>query len=303
MWLVCIRHRKNFRRDSQQYSTKIKKGNYMNYNKAGVIKKQKNLVSKGRKYTETAKVSIFKLLLVSIVAVAAIGLGAGFGMMNGILDDAPNIDDINVVPEGFQTSVYNPKGELVTTLSTINSNREYVYYKDMPEDLVNAFIACEDKRFWSHNGIDLYGIGRAFVEGVKAKSFSQGASTITQQLIKNEVFNVGLDEDTFMESLERKIQEWYLAIELEKRLSKEQIMEYYLNSIYLGEGCHGVQTASKTYFGKDMSDLTISECAVIAAITQNPSKYDPIINPEKNVTRRQSTLDTMLEEELITQAE
>lgn len=275
----------------------------MNYNKKETIKKQKHLVSKGQKITETFKVSLFKLFLVCIVACVALGIGAGFGMLNGVLDNAPDIDSINVVPKGFQTSVYNQDGKLITTLSTINSNREYVYYKDIPVNLINAYIAIEDERFMQHNGIDVKGIARAFYEGVKSRHFSQGASTITQQLIKNEVFNVGMDEDTFIESLERKIQEWYLAIELEKRLSKEEIMEYYLNSIYLGEGCHGVQTASQTYFGKDMDELTISECAVIAAITQNPSKYDPIAKPEKNAERRQRVLDKMLELEFISQAE
>ncbi len=276
----------------------------MNYNKNEAIKKQKHLVSKASKNAQKVKVSLFKAFLVCIVAFFAIGAGAGFGMMNGILDNAPSIDDINVVPEGFQTSIYNQDGELITTLSRINSNREYAYYDDIPEDLVNAYIAIEDERFRKHNGIDVQGILRAAVEGVRnGFHFNQGASTITQQLIKNEVFNVGLDEDTFMESLERKIQEQYLAIELEKRLSKDEILEYYLNSIYLGQGCHGVQTASQTYFGKEMSELTISECAVIAAITQNPSKYDPIIHPEFNAQRRQRVLENMLDQEFITEAE
>ncbi len=276
----------------------------MNYNKNEAIKKQKHLVSKASKNAQKVKVSIFKAFLVCIVAFVAVCAGAGFGMMNGILDNAPSIDDINVVPEGFQTCIYNQDGELITTLSRINSNREYAHYKDIPEDLVNAYIAIEDERFRQHNGIDVRGILRAAVEGIRnGFHFNQGASTITQQLIKNEVFNVGMDEDTFMESLERKIQEQYLAVELEKKLSKDEILEYYLNSIYLGQGCHGVQTASQTYFGKEMSDLTISECAVIAAITQNPSKYDPIIYPEYNAQRRQSVLDKMLELDFITEAE
>lgn len=276
----------------------------MNYSKNEAIKKQKHLVSKSSKNTQKAKVSFFKVFLVCIVSILAIGVGAGFGMMNGILDNAPNIDDINVIPEGFQTCIYNQDGELITTLSTINSNREYAYYKDIPENLVNAYIAIEDQRFRQHNGVDIQGILRAAVEGIKnGFHFDQGASTITQQLIKNEVFNVGMDEDTFMESLERKIQEQYLAIELEKRLSKNEILEYYLNSIYLGQGCHGVQTASKTYFGKDMSELTISECAVIAAITQNPSKYDPIAHPEYNAERRQRVLNNMRDQGFITEAE
>lgn len=276
----------------------------MNFSKSEAIKKQKHLVSKASKNKEKLKVSIFKTFLVCIIAFGAMCAGAGFGMFNGILDNAPDIDDINVVPEGFQTCIYNQDGELIQTLSTINSNREYAHYNEIPEDLVNAYIAIEDKRFRSHNGIDIRGIFRAFYEGMKnGGHFSQGASTITQQLIKNEVFNVGLDEDTFMESLERKIQEQYLAIELEKRLSKNEILEYYLNSIYLGQGCHGVQTASQTYFGKEMSELNISECAVIAAITQNPYKNDPIIFPENNAQRRQSVLDEMLELEFITEAE
>lgn len=276
----------------------------MNFSKSEAIKKQKHLVSKASKNAEKAKVSLFKAFLVCIIAFGAICAGAGFGMFNGILDNAPDINDINVVPEGFQTCIYNQDGKLIRTLSTTDSNREYAHYNEIPENLVNAYIAIEDQRFRSHNGIDIRGIFRAFYEGVKnGGHFNQGASTITQQLIKNEVFNVGLDETTFMESLERKIQEQYLAIELEKRLSKDEILEYYLNSIYLGQGCNGVQTAAETYFGKEMSELTISECAVIAAITQSPYKNDPIIHPEFNAERRQKVLDNMLEQELITEAE
>ncbi|MDD6332543.1 MAG: transglycosylase domain-containing protein, partial [Clostridium sp.] len=139
----------------------------MNYSKNEAIKKQKHLVSKSSKNTQKVKVSFFKVFLVCIVSILAIGVGAGFGMMNGILDNAPNIDDINVIPEGFQTCIYNQDGELITTLSTINSNREYAYYKDIPEDLVNAYIAIEDQRFRQHNGVDIQGILRAAVEGIK----------------------------------------------------------------------------------------------------------------------------------------
>ena len=123
--------------------------------------------------------------------------------------------------------------------------------------------------------------------GVKNRDFSEGASTITQQLFKNQIFNVGLNETTFMDSLKRKIQEQYLAIELEKQIDKKDILELYLNAIYLGQGANGIQTASEIYFGKeDLNDLTLSECAVIAAITQNPSAYDPALYPEKNQSRK-----------------
>ncbi len=166
-----------------------------------------------------------------------------------------------------------------------------------------AFVAIEDERFWEHNGIDMRGLLRAGFVGIKNKDFSQGASTITQQLIKNQVFNVGLDEDTFMDKVERKLQEQYLSIQLEERMSKEDILEYYLNTIYLGQGVHGVQAAATKYFNKDLDELTISECSVIAAITQNPSKYDPIVFPEKNAERRTRVLKKMKELEYISQAE
>jgi penicillin-binding protein 1A len=169
--------------------------------------------------------------------------------------------------------------------------------------MVDSIVAIEDERFWEHNGIDVHGIARAFVQGIKARDFSQGASTLTLQLIKNNVFNVGLDETTFLDKLERKIQEQYLAVAMEKQLDKKTIVEYYLNTIYLGEGCYGVDTAATTYFDKDLNSLTLSECAVLAAIPQNPSKYDPVTNPDENSERRDMVLDKMLELEYITQAE
>ena len=126
---------------------------------------------------------------------------------------------------------------------------------------------------------------------------------LTQQLIKNNVFNVGLNETTFLQSLERKVQEQYLAVEMEKQISKEHIVEYYLNTIYLGQGCYGVETAAKNYFDKDLSQLSVSECTVLASIPQNPSKYDPIVYPEENAKRRKMVLKYMLDLEYITKAQ
>ncbi len=275
----------------------------MNYNKNETTKKQKKLVGKSSKNKRKVFTSFFKTALILILAICILGLGAGFGTVKGILDNAPNIDDIDVTPQGYQTTIYNQDGQVITTLSTINSNRVYAYYDDIPESMREAFIAIEDERFWEHNGIDMRGLLRAGFVGIKNKDFSQGASTITQQLIKNQVFNVGLDEDTFMDKVERKLQEQYLAIQLEERMSKEDILEYYLNTIYLGQGVHGVQAASTKYFNKELDELTISEVSVIAAITQNPSKYDPIVFPEKNAERRTRVLKKMKELEYISQAE
>ena len=278
----------------------------MNYSKRNTQKKQQKLVSKHTKNQKKVFYLLYKSCLFLFLFIIVVGIGAGVGMFRSIIDTAPDITNIkeSVQLEGFQTTIYNQAGKEITTLSTANSNRIYVEYKDIPEDLINAFIAVEDERFWEHNGIDARGILRAFFVGVKNGNFSEGASTITQQLIKNQIFNVGLNETTFMDSLKRKIQEQYLAIELEKQVDKKDIVELYLNAIYLGEGANGIQTASETYFGKeDLSELTLSECAVIAAITQSPTEYDPLLHPENNQTRKNVVLQKMLEQELITEAQ
>ena len=275
----------------------------MDFTKKGAIKAQKELVSKLPRNRRKFNVSLFKTLLVLILAFVIVGVGAGFGALKGILDDTPNVNAEALIPTEYKTTLVYQNGKEVATLANFDSNREYVYYDSIPANLVNAFVAIEDRRFWEHNGIDVQGIARAFVQGLSKGNFDEGASTLTQQLIKNNVFNVGLNETTFLQSLERKVQEQYLAVEMEKQISKEHIVEYYLNTIYLGQGCYGIETAAKTYFGKELSQLTISECAVLASIPQNPSKYDPLLNPEDNATRKKMVLKYMLDLEYITKAE
>ena len=145
----------------------------------------------------------------------------------------------------------------------------------------------------------LYGIIRATFLGIRNQSLSQGGSTITQQLIKNNVLGIQ-PEKTTMERLERKIKEQSLALELEKIASKQYILEEYLNAINLGEGTLGVQTASQKYFNKDVSELTLSECAVLASITKNPTRLNPVTHPENNASRRLLVLQNMLEQHYIT---
>ena len=175
----------------------------------------------------------------------------------------------------------------------------------VPKDLQNAFVAIEDARFYTHNGIDIKGIFRAAYIGIqnvlKGGEFTEGASTITQQLLKNNVFTDWTSEDTFAEKLKRKIQEQYLALELEKVMDKDAILINYMNSINLGQNTLGVQAASMRYFNKSVSDLNLSECAVIAGITQNPSRYNPITHPEDNAVRREKVLKDMYDQGYITQ--
>ena len=213
----------------------------MNYGKKGSKKRQAELTSKGIMYGKKMRVIFCKVLLVCCFAVAIIGGSLGFGVYKGILDSAPSIDDID-------------------------ANRKNVTIDEIPINLQHAFVAIEDSRFYEHNGIDLTGIIRAGVTGIASGgNFSQGASTITQQLLKNTVFTEWTSETSFIDKLERKIQEQYLAVQLEKKVSKNWIMENYLNAINLGQNTLGVAVASERYFGKDVSELTLSECAVLAA--------------------------------------
>ena len=184
------------------------------------------------------------------------------------------------------------KGNVTAQLVGTGSNRVYVTLDEIPEELQKAFVAIEDERFYDHNGIDLRGIVRAGIKGVTTGHFSEGASTITQQLLKNNVFD-GWTTENSSQRVKRKLQEQYLAVQLEKKVSKDWIMENYLNTINLGQNTLGVQAASRRYFGKDVSELNLSECAVIAGITQNPSKYNPISHPEDNAVRREKVLTNM----------
>ena len=179
-----------------------------------------------------------------------------------------------------ETGEYRELQQLYTT-----QNRTWVAYDEIPLDLVHAAIAIEDKRFLEHNGVDwlrTLSAVRNFIGG----DSSFGASTITQQLIKN----LSQEDDV---TVNRKVQEIFRALAVEERYTKSEIMEWYLNTIYLGEGCYGVQSAAEVYFAKDVGELTTAECACLIAITNNPSLYDPYINPEGNQRRRLIILDEM----------
>lgn len=275
----------------------------MNYGKKSTLKKEKELLSKGTMIRKKFTVIFAKTLLVCFIAAVIIGGAAGYGVYKGIIDSAPDIHDIDATPTGYLSTVLDTQGNETATLVASGSNRVYVTIDEIPLDLQHAFVAIEDERFYEHNGIDIKGIIRAGVTGITSGNFSQGASTITQQLLKNNVFTDWTSESSFADKVERKIQEQYLAVQLEKVESKDWILENYLNTINLGQNTLGVQAASQRYFNKDVSELTLSECAVIAGITQYPTKYNPISNPEANAERREKVLDNMLEQGYITQTE
>lgn len=272
----------------------------MNYSKELVERRAKRLLSPSTHRKSKLHLITVRFFLIIFVLMFCVIFSAAIGIMHSILASAPDINRIQIVPQGYTTIVKDDAGKTIQTLIGKNANREYVTLDQIPSSLQNAFIAIEDERFYEHNGIDLHGIARAFLSGIEnGGSFQQGASTLTQQLLKNQVFGGG-DETSFMARLERKIQEQYLAVQLEHKYDKKQILEYYLNTINLGQNTLGVQAASKRYFGKSVSSLTLSECAVLAGITKNPTAYNPILHPKHNKARRTIVLSHMKEQGYIT---
>lgn len=276
----------------------------MNYGKNSTRKRERELASKSTMILKKFNIIFLKTLLVCILALGVTGACAGLGIAKGIIDSSPEINLDDATPTGFLSTVLDTDGNQIAKLVATGSNRVYVTIDEIPINLQHAFVAIEDERFYEHNGIDLQGIVRAGITGIASGGhFSQGASTITQQLLKNNVFTNWTSETAMADKFKRKIQEQYLAIQLEKKVSKDWILENYLNTINLGQNTLGVQSASKRYFNKNVSELTLSECAVIAAITQNPSGLNPISHPDKNLERRDKVLNNMLKHEYITQDE
>ena len=280
---------------------------FVNYGKDNLSRRKKTISSKKRKKQKRVGVRFFKAIIICILLLVVICVIGGVIFAKKIIDDTQTVSADDILPKGFTTTITDQNGTVIDTLKDSDSNRVYRTYEEITANsdfLPHAFVAIEDERFYEHNGIDIQGIIRAGLVGIaNGFDFTEGASTLTQQLIKNNIFPDFVNEKTLIDRVERKLQEQYLALEFEKEMSKEEILEAYMNTINLGQGCLGVQTASTRYFNKDVADLTLSECAVIAAITQNPTLYDPVTNPDENASRREDVLDKMLEQGYIDQAQ
>ena len=274
----------------------------MNYGKKEIDSKIDKINSSNKKVFNKIKLNVkifaviivFTLILCVVFSVVVI--------VRGLTDSAPDINEENIMPDGYPSIIYDANGKKVQKLMGINANREYKKITDIPECVQNAFVAIEDARFYKHSGVDLQGILRAVFSALSDEKMTQGASTITQQLLKNQVFGGG-NEKSFFGKVSRKIQEQSLAIKLESTIDKKKILEYYLNTINLGQNTMGVETASKRYFGKSVSKLTVSEAAVLAGITQNPTEYNPITEQQNNEAKRKIILKNMLDQKYITEDE
>ena len=276
----------------------------MNYGKESAAKQAKKLSDSSHKKKKHFGVTLLKFVFIVIVSIILGGTIFAYMFAKDLIADLPDASTIDISPTGYMSTVYDSDGNEIETLAASGANRTYVTLDQIPLDLQHAFVALEDERFYEHNGIDMKSIIRAAYTGVSnGFHFSQGGSTITQQLLKNNYFTTWTSENTFRDKINRKIQEQYLAVEVEKVVSKDTILENYLNSINLGQNTLGVEAASERYFNKSVSELNLSEAACIAAITQNPSRYNPITHPEENVKRRKKALTNMLDQGYITKAE
>ena len=273
----------------------------MNYGKKSAAQKRNSLISRSSMMGKRARVSFIRLLFVSLIALCIGVTCLGIGSFKGVIDNAPDVNDIDIMPLGYATFLYDDQGNQIRKLAAPNANRLPVTLEQIPVELQHAVVAIEDERFYEHNGIDVRGILRAGVKALTSGDFSEGASTITQQLLKNNVFTNWTSESTQLERFTRKFQEQYLAIQVEKKTDKDTILENYLNTINLGAGAYGVQAAARQYFDKDVWDLNLSECATLAGITQNPTKFNPILNPDSNKKRRKEVLQHMLDQNYITE--
>lgn len=234
------------------------------------------------KNTRTGSI-IGKTLLVIGLILFVMVIGVGCGFLTASLNTKPNLAEDIVPPASSQ--IYDINGNEIANIHAAE-NRMPVSINDIPKNLQNAFVAVEDNRFYDHAGIDPRGIVRAVWANIRGRTVTEGGSTITQQLAKNAY----LTQDR---TLKRKVQEVFLALQLERQYTKQEILELYMNQIYFGQGAYGVQAAARTYFGKDIKDLTLNECAMLAGIPKSPNYYSPLNNLEAATQRKAVVLDQM----------
>ena len=232
-----------------------------------------------------------KITLIVLLTLLIVGSLLLIIFINNIMGiSSVKFDKEKLISSSYQTVVYNiDDNEIENTVES----KKVVSIDEMPQDLINAFVSIEDKKFFEHNGLNYKRIAKAMFNNLKSFSFVEGASTISQQLIKNTHLS---NEKT----IKRKIKEMLLTKKLEKEFTKKDILETYLNIIYFGENSYGVERASNTYFNKSVNELSLSECATLAGIIKSPLKYSPVYNYENCVNRRNLVLKEMLKDNKIT---
>lgn len=218
--------------------------------------------------------SFFKFIILLLIVVAAVFIATGYKKYKTALDEMP----------------------LSIAVEEIRAEDNYTFIGEVPDIYIKAVISCEDRRFYLHNGFDIVGTLRAIIVDIKAKSLEEGGSTITQQLAKNMYFNMD-------NSAIRKIAEIFMAMEIERNYSKDEILELYFNGIYYGSGYYNLYDASVGYFGKKPSDMTVNEATLLAGVPNAPSVYSPKVNPELAKKRQEKILDCLVRDGHMTENE
>jgi len=243
--------------------------------------------------------AVVKTVLVILISLGCVGAGILGGAVFGYVKNAQLITPDQLAITKLTSFIYDKDGVEIAQIKG-SENRVLVEHSEIPDNMRNAFIAIEDKNFTSHSGVDTKRfVGAAFSYIINFGDASFGGSTITQQLVKNVTGN----EDS---TIKRKVQEAWQAMQLEKDLSKDQILDTYMNLITTGSGCYGVQAAAQKFFDKDVKDLSLAECASIAGVTKSPGRYDPTLgetNKKRNKERQEIILKAMLDQGKITQNE
>lgn len=234
-----------------------------------------------------------RIILFMFVIVVSIVLGGTFGVLTAYFRTTPDLADVRI-HQNFTTHIFDVNGRLITDL--FREHRVPVSIHDVPQHVRQAVIAIEDDRFYEHHGVNFYAFGRAIIVNLREQRFAQGGGTITMQLARN----VFLTQD---KTIVRKLEEFLWAWQIERKYSKEEILEAYLNEVHVGHGANGVEAAAQLYFGRSVNQLTLSEAAMIAGVIRWPVRYSPFNNPDIAVERRDFVLSRMQELGYITPQE
>ena len=229
---------------------------------------------------------IVKYLSIGLLSLFIAAFLLGGGVFLYYANKAPDLSESKLVAT-TSSKIYDSKNELIADLGA--ERRVNAQSSEIPTDLVNAIVSIEDHRFFNHRGLDSIRIGGAFLRNLSSRGGLQGGSTLTQQLIKLTYFSTSTADQT----LSRKVQEAWLAIQLERTATKQEILTYYINKVYMSNGNYGMQTAAENYYGKDLKDLSIPQLALLAGMPQAPNQYDPYSHPEEALERRNLVLSEM----------
>lgn len=239
--------------------------------------------------------SLLLKIFLGLIFLACVLFLAGVGLFWFYAKDAPALDESRL-DATVSSKLFTADGELFEDLGA--ETREKIAPNELPQQLVDAVVSVEDRRFYKHVGVDPVRIAGSFFSNITSGGL-QGGSTLTQQLIKLSFFSTKAEDQT----LRRKAQEAWMAVRLEQKKSKQEILTYYINKVYMSNGLYGMETASEVYFGKTLSELSLPQTALIAGMPQAPSTYDPYVNPDQAKKRRDTVLYTMLQNDKITQSE